>query len=92
MGNDRQGPTRRSLAREDGSVLDNLLALLRSGLLDLQVAVNDTKDVESLALVLTVVSLMYGQGHTSWRRLIWQVKTLSMSTWMLSSDARTSAS
>lgn len=44
--------TRSSLARKDGGVLDNLLALLGRGLLDLEVAVDNTKDVERLALVL----------------------------------------
>lgn len=44
--------TRSSLACKDGGVLDKLLALLGRCLLDLEVAVNDTKDVERLALVL----------------------------------------
>lgn len=43
---------RRGLAGKDGCVLDKLFALLGRRLLDLEVTVDDTKDVEGLALVL----------------------------------------
>lgn len=42
----------RGFAGENGSVLDKLLALFGRRLLNLEIAMNDTEDVESLALVL----------------------------------------
>lgn len=60
---------RRSLATEDVDARGNLLALLSAHLLDGQVAVDDTENVELLALVLVYTLHLYveqrGRVHTN---------------------------